>query len=73
MKKTTLALMVILLSGCGYDYGELEAARNACSRYGGEFEYGVTGQTITATYCTVNKVRYRIGRTEYKLHEGKVL
>lgn len=22
MKKTTLALMVILLAGCGYDYGD---------------------------------------------------
>jgi len=66
-----LILCILLLTGCGYDYSELNAAKAACSNAGGRFstkEFS-NGQ-IFGAYCSVDGVRYRIGRTTYSFMEG---
>jgi hypothetical protein len=71
-KKTLLALVVALsLTGCGYYYNEVQAARAACDTYRGEFSLITTGERITSTRCKVDGVTYRIGRTQYELLEGQ--
>lgn len=68
-----LALCILLLTGCGYDLSELNAAKAACANANEKFsttEFS-NGQ-IMNTYCSIDGVRYRIGRTEYGFHEGVV-
>lgn len=73
MKKTALALAAILLTGCGYSHDEVKTSIGICKSYGGEHSFTTTGSTITNAYCTVDKIRYRIGRTNGQLLEGEVL
>lgn len=61
----------VLLTGCGYDYNELSAAKAACANAGGQFSVGTIGTSITATYCSIERVRYRIGRTSYDFINGE--
>ena len=61
----------LLLTGCGYDYSELNAAKAACSHAGGNFSVGTVGTSITTAYCSVDHVRYRIGRTTYEFMSGE--
>lgn len=71
-KKTLLALVTVLsLTGCGYDYNEVQAAKAACDTYKGEFSLITTGELITSTRCKVGDITYRIGRTQYELLEGR--
>lgn len=71
--KYIIGFCVLLLTGCGYDLSELNAAKAACSNASGKFRTSEwsNGQIMTA-YCTIDGVRYRIGRTEYGFHEGVV-
>lgn len=71
--KYILVLLVLFLTGCGYDLSELDAAKAACSNANGKFSTTefANGQ-IMNTYCSIDGVRYRIGRTEYGFHEGVV-
>lgn len=70
--KYILTLCILLLTGCGYDLSELNAAKAACANANGKFIVGTTGSVITNTYCSIDGVKYRIGRTEYGFHEGEV-
>lgn len=71
--KYILVLFMLILTGCGYDLSELNAAKAACSNASGKFSTSEfsNGQIMT-TYCTIDGVRYRIGRSEYGFHEGTV-
>lgn len=71
--KYIIGLCFLMLTGCGYNLSELNAAKAACSNANGKFsttEWS-NGQ-IMDTYCSIDGVRYRIGRTEYGFHEGVV-
>lgn len=73
--KYKLSLLIFIsalsLSGCGYDYNEVQAAKAACDTYKGEFSLITTGERITSTRCKVDGITYRIGRTQYELLEGQ--
>ena len=71
--KYILVLYALFLTGCGYDLGELNAAKAACLNASGTFSTSefANGQ-ISNTYCTIDGVRYRIGRSSYEFHEGTV-
>lgn len=71
--KYILVLLVLFLTGCGYDLNELNAAKSACSNTNGKFSTTefANGQIMNA-YCSIDGVIYRIGRTEYGFHEGVV-
>lgn len=71
-KKASLILVAAFyISGCGYDYNEVQAAKAACDTYKGEFSLITTGDLITSTRCKVDGITYRIGRTQYELLEGQ--
>lgn len=72
MRYLFFILSVGILSGCGYSYSELEAAKLACKNYKGSFGVSRVGDLITKTTCTVDGITYRIGRTQYQLHEGRI-
>lgn len=69
--KYLMCIPLLLIAGCGYDYNELNAAKAACATAGGKFSSGTMGQTIIETFCSIDGVRYRIGRTTYGFYEGK--
>lgn len=71
--KYLLVVGIFLLTGCGYDLSELNAAKSACANAGGVFSTSEwAGGEIKTTYCTIDGVRYRIGRGQYGFHEGTV-
>jgi hypothetical protein len=71
--KYITALFFLALVGCGYDLSELNAAKAACANANGKFSTKTWGNgEIMRTYCTIDGVRYRIGRTEYGFHNGVV-
>lgn len=71
-KKTLLALVTVLsLTGCGYDYNEIQAAKAACDTYKGEFSIITTGDLITSTRCKVDGITYLIDRIQYELVDGQ--
>lgn len=71
--KYTLVLFALLITGCGYDLSEINAAKSACAKANGQFSTSEWAEgSIRSTYCTIDGVRYRIGRSEYGFHEGTV-
>lgn len=66
-----LAVFIVLLTGCGYDYNEINASKAACANAGGRFSVGTFGTSITAAYCSVDRVKYQIGRTTYEFMSGE--
>lgn len=69
--KRTLIFSFILLSGCGYSFSEIEKAKGACAKHNGEFIVGTVGSLVTGISCKVDGIRYRIGRTSFKLLEAR--
>lgn len=69
--KYCLVVFIVLLTGCGYDYSELQEAKSACANAGGRFSVGTVGTSITAAYCSVDRVKYRISRTTYEFMSGE--
>jgi hypothetical protein len=61
----------LMLAGCGYDLSELNAAKAACASANGRFSTGTVGASITSTYCSIDHVRYRIGRTTQDFMSGE--
>lgn len=72
MKLLMIIVLTATLSGCGYGYAEIEAAKTACKNYNGVFGLGTVGDLVTKATCTIDGVPYRIGRTQYQLHDGSV-
>lgn len=72
MKQLVFALVALTLTGCGYSYSEIEAAKASCRNYNGSFGVELVGDLITKATCTVDGVTYRIDRTQYQLHDGRV-
>lgn len=71
--KYILVVCVLILTGCGYDLSEINAAKAACAKVNGQFSTSEWAEgSIRSTYCTIDGVRYRIGRSEYGFHEGIV-
>lgn len=71
--KYILALStILLLTGCGYDYNDLTAAKFACTKASGKFSTSEwsNGQ-IMNTYCSIDGVKYRIGRSSYDFLDGQ--
>lgn len=73
MKKTAIVLAAVLLTGCGYTHEELTTSQAICKTYHGEHSYKLFGSNISETFCTVDGVRYRIGRGNGQLLDGQVL
>lgn len=69
--KYALILSVLLLSGCGWEYSELQAAKSSCARYNGNLIVKTTGNLVTGIHCEVDGIRYRIGRSSFDLMEGR--
>lgn len=69
--KYGLLLCILLLSGCGWEYSELEAAKASCSKHNGNLVVKTTGNLITGVHCQVDGIRYRIGRGSFNLMEGR--
>ncbi len=66
-----LVLSALLLSGCGWDYSELAAAKASCAKHNGNLVVNTTGNLITGVHCQVDGIRYRIGRSSFDLMEGR--
>lgn len=69
--KYTFLLCALLLSGCGWEYSELEAAKASCAKYNGKLVLKTTGNLITGVHCEVDGIKYRIGRSSFDLMEGR--
>ncbi len=69
--KYRLILCVLLLSGCGWEYSELQDASASCARHNGNLVVKTTGNLITGVHCEVDGIRYRIGRSSFDLMEGR--
>lgn len=72
MRLLSVAILAVLLSGCGYDHDDLVKARSACDSYNGTFKVITTGNLITNTKCKVDGVTYRMTRISQKLVEGYI-